>query len=83
MVIEYTPKFRKSIKHIKNKDIKGRIKRLIEKLVNEPSDKHYLKHKKREQKVYVGKYRLLYSYEGDTLHLIDFDRRERVYKKGK
>lgn len=80
--VEHEVKFKKGIKHLKNVDIKKRIKKLIKKLVKEPTEKHHLRYEKsKEQKIYIGKYRLLYTYEGETLRLIDFDHRNKVYKK--
>ena len=80
-----TKSFDKSIKRYKkDKSTINRIKSQIKKLLENPESGDFLTGKKKgERKIYIGGFRLLYSYDikKDTLYLLDFDKRSRIYKK--
>jgi len=79
-----TKRFDDSLKHIKDKGLKVRIWKQIKKIIKEPSIGDFLSYERRgERKIYVGPFRLLYSYDknSDTIYLLDFDKRDRIYKK--
>ncbi|MBU1245538.1 MAG: type II toxin-antitoxin system RelE/ParE family toxin [Nanoarchaeota archaeon] len=74
--------FEKGIKRIKDKKIKERVKKQILKLIENPeSGKFLIGERKGERKIYIGPFRLLYAYKDDKIYLIDFDKRDRIYKK--
>jgi len=84
VIIEYEPKFKKSIKHIKDPVLKERIKKQIRKSIENPEIGDFLSYdKKNERKIYIPPFRLLYSYnkEKDLITIIDFDHRDKIYKK--
>ena len=84
VIIEYEPKFKKAIKNIKDPVLKERIKKQIRKIIENPEIGDFLSYnKKGERKIYIPPFRLLYNYEKekDLITIIDFDHRDKVYKK--
>lgn len=84
VAIEREKKFDEAIKKIKNIGLKEEIKKCIKKIIKNPKRIKFLRGElKKEKKEYVRNFRLLYSYDfnTDTIHLIDFDKRSRIYKK--
>ena len=74
--------FEKNIKRIKDKKIKERVKKQILKIIKNPESGNFLiGERKGERKIYVGPFRLLYAYKDNKIYLIDFDKRDRIYKK--
>ena len=84
VIIEYEPKFKKAIKHIKDLVLKERIKKQIKKIIENPETGDFLGYdKKNERKIYIPPFRLLYNYnkEKGLITIIDFDHRDKIYKK--
>lgn len=76
-------KFERKIKKIKDSKLKERIKKQIKKIIKNPEIEDFLRHRKCERKVYISPFRLLYAYDKkkNKLYLIDFDKRDKIYKK--
>jgi len=78
----YGSSFEKNIKRIKDKKIKERVKKQILKIIENPElGKFLIGERKGERKIYIGPFRLLYAYKYNKIYLIDFDKRDRIYKK--
>lgn len=79
------PKFDKNIKKIKDNKLKERVKKQIKKIIENPETGDFLKYRKNERKIYIPPFRLLYAYDKkeNKLYLIDFDKRDKIYKKKK
>lgn len=76
--------FLKGISNLKDKKTKERVKKKIKDIIQNPEIKgQFLIGRKLEKKIYIPPYRLLYSYDkrDNTLYFIDFDRRDKIYKK--
>lgn len=80
-MIERKPAFEKAIKHIKDKALKERIKKQIKKIIDNPEIGDFLNYEEGIRKVYIPPFRILYVYKKDTIFLLDFDHRDKVYKK--
>lgn len=79
------PDFKKNIKKIKDNKLKERIKKQIIKIIENPETGEFLKYRPHERKIYIPPFRLLYAYnkKENKIYLIDFDKRDKVYKKKK
>jgi len=79
------PKFEKNIKKIKDAKLKKRVKKQIKKIIENPEAGKFLKYRLYERKIYIPPFRLLYAYDKkeDKLYLIDFDNRDKIYRKKK
>jgi len=76
-----TKKFEKAIKSIKGSDWKEKIKSKIKKIIGNPALGKPLKYDLHvERSVRIGPYRLIYSVKKDTLFLLRFEHRKKVYK---
>ena len=77
------PEFEKAIKKIKDNKTKERVKKQIKKIIESPEHGNFIKYEKNERKIYIPPFRLLYSYDKreDKIYLIDFDKRDKIYKK--
>jgi len=73
--------FLKQLKKIKDKRTKQRIFKKIKQLLDNPESGTFLSHEKGIRKIYIPPFRLLYSYKNNTLSLLDFDHRDKIYKK--
>ncbi|MAF37020.1 hypothetical protein CL622_07945 [archaeon] len=73
--------FVKQTKKIKDKVTKERIVKQIKKIIDNPEVGEFLSYRKDVRKIYIPPFRLLYAYKNDTLYLLDFDNRDKVYKK--
>lgn len=83
VIIERNRKFEKSVKKIKDAGLKEEIKKQIIKIIKSPEIGRFLRGElKGERKIYIRNFRLLYSYDKttDTIHLIYFDKRGKIYK---
>jgi len=84
VVIEYHPIFKKNIKHIKDNSLKVRIKKHIKKIIDNPEIGDFLGYElKNKRKIYVKPFRIIYFYdkEKDLIKLLDFEKRDKVYRK--
>ncbi len=79
------PEFEKAIKKIKDSKTKERVKKQIRKIIESPETGDFLKYGNNERKIYIPPFRLLYSYDKrkNIIYLIDFDNRDKIYKKRK
>lgn len=75
-----TQKFEDDTKHIKDSLLKEKIKKQISKITERPDIGKPLKYfLKGEKSVYIKPYRLIYSVADDTLILLRFEHRKKVY----
>lgn len=75
-----SPSFENDIKHIKDSAMLEKIKKQIDKITKNPEVGKPLGNVlKGERTVYVKPYRIIYSFQGDTLFLLRFDHRDHVY----
>lgn len=77
-----TNKFEDDVKGIKDKGLKDKLQKQIEKITRNPDFGKPLRHGLRgELTIYVKPYRLIFKVEGDTLLLLRFEHRAHVYDK--
>jgi addiction module RelE/StbE family toxin len=75
-----TEKFEKDVKKIKDKSLKEKLKKQIQKITGNPNFGKPLRYNlKGERTIYVKPYRLIYKAEGDKLILLRFEHREKAY----
>jgi len=80
--VVWTQKFERDFKKIKNGSTKYKIKKQIQKILQNPKIGKPLRHElKGERAVYIKPYRLIYAMIGDRLFLLRFEHREDVYKR--
>ncbi len=80
--VEYTDEFKDDIKHIKNKDLRWKIKKAIKKIGDNPNVGKPLRYKlKGCFSVRVPPFRIIYEIEGEVVWLHKFDHRDGVYGK--
>ena len=76
-----TKKFEKEVKSVKNPDWKEKIKNNIVKVIEKPDIGKPLRYELHgEKSIRIGPYRMIYSVEKDTLFLLRFEHRKKVYK---
>lgn len=77
------PRFERNIKKIRDKQLKERIKKKIQKIIENPESGEFLRHMKGERKIYIPPFRLLYAYDkkNNRIYLINFDKRDKIYKR--
>jgi mRNA-degrading endonuclease RelE of RelBE toxin-antitoxin system len=79
--VVFTNSFERAIKKLKDAALKERVKRQIEEIIKRPDMGKPLRFKKKgERVVRVPPFRIIYAYEGDTIYLLDFDKRDRIYR---
>jgi len=83
MEIIRSKEFIKQTRRIKDKKTKERLFKQIKKIINNPETGTFLNYEKGVRKIYIPPFRLLYAYKDNKLYLLDFDHRNRVYKKRK
>ncbi len=75
-----TDSFEASFKKTRDKKIKERIKKQIERIIQNPDVGKPLRHDlKGERSIRIEPYRLIYKVEGETLYLLRFFNREKGY----
>ena len=75
-------KFKEDIKKIKDKGLKSKLQKQIDKVFANPNFGKPLRYDlKGELTIYVKPYRLIYKVEGDKLILLRFEHRKDVYKR--
>lgn len=72
--------FIKQVKHLDD-FLLNKIKKQIEKILQNPQIGKPLKYKRGERSLYIKPFRLIYVTRGDELVLLKFDHRKRVYKR--
>ena len=79
--ITFSEGFEKSFKKLKNKTLKEKIIKQINKIIDTPSAGKPLKHDlKGERTLYVKPYRLIYAVKKNEIFLLRFLHRDDVYK---
>ncbi len=79
--IVLTEKFERDVKKIRDKPLKEKLQKQIDKITENPSLGKPLRYGlKGEWSTYVKPYRLIYKVEGDKLILLRFEHRKEVYE---
>ena len=79
--IVWSDQFRKEVTKIKDNRLKEKLQKQIQNIVESPELGKPLRYNlKGERTVYVKPYRLIYAFQGTTLHLLRFEHRKGVYK---
>ena len=73
-----SPKFIKQTKHLDSFLLK-KLKSQIEKIIQNPEIGKPLKYIRGERSLYIKPFRLVYSVKDDTLFLLKFGHRKKVY----
>ena len=82
MDFEFTKKFKKDFKRIKDENIRTRIIISIRKLEKMPDSGKPLRYGlKGHRRIAIGPFRIIYRREGDTIYINGFEHRKHVYKK--
>ncbi len=77
-----TEKFEDDVKGMKDKGMKDKLQKQIDKITRNPDFGKPLRHGLHgELTIYVKPYRLIFKVEGDTLLLLRFEHRGNVYSK--
>ena len=77
----YTEAFKRAVRKIKDGAVKERVKRQVEEILEKPDVGKPLRFdRKGERSVWVPPFRIIYSVDGNTVYLLDFDKRDRVYR---
>ena len=77
----YTEKFERNVKSIKDGTMKQRVKKTIEKIIENPGIGKPLRFDlKGERTVYIKPYRLIYAVENENIIFLRFMHRDDVYK---
>jgi len=77
----WTKKFERELRKLRDKTIKNRVKKQIEKILDNPETGKPLRFAlKGERSVHVPPYRLIYAVQGATLYLLRFEHRKLVYR---
>jgi len=79
--IVWTQKFERELRKQKDEALKNRVRRKIREIIANPETGKPLKFELRgERSIRIPPYRLIYAVEGDTLYLLRFQHREKVYR---
>ena len=75
-----TDRFEHDVKKIRDKGLKGKLQKQIEKVAENPTFGKPLRYGlKGEWSIYVKPYKLIYKVEGDKLILLRFEHRKEAY----
>jgi mRNA-degrading endonuclease RelE of RelBE toxin-antitoxin system len=78
--IEFSLQFEKVIRKIKNLALKQHLEKNIKKIIDHPEIGKPLRHHLNgERTVYVSTFRIIYSYNNNTITFHVFDHRDDVY----
>jgi len=79
--VRRTKEFDRHVKSIRDGDLLEKVKKQINKIIDNPAVGKPLRNVLRgERTIYVKPFRLIYSVEGDTLFLLRFLHRKKAYK---
>ncbi len=79
--IVYTQKFERDVRKIRDNSVKGRLRKQIEKIAENPEFGKPLGYGlKGEWSIRIKPYRLIYAVQGDRLILLRFEHRKEVYE---
>ena len=77
-----TDKFKDDVKKIRDKGLKDKLQKQIDKVTRNPDFGKPLRYDmKGERTIYVKPYRMLYVVDGDKLILLRFEHRDEAYKR--
>ena len=77
----FTNAFERSVRKIKDASIKERVKDQVKEIISRPDIGKPLRfQRKGERSVRVPPFRIIYAVEGNTVHFLDFDKRDKVYR---
>ena len=75
-----TESFERAVRNIKDASVKERIRKQIERIINDPFVGKPLRYSlKGERSLRVSPFRMLYAFDGKTIWLLDFGHRDNVY----
>ncbi len=78
--IIYTELFKKEFEKIKDNLLKDKIKKQLKKIIENPEIGKPLRYNlKGERTIYIKPYRLIYSFQENTIILLKFHHRDSVY----
>jgi len=79
--VVYSTAFEKAVKKLRDVALKERVKKQVAEIVERPDIGKPLKfQRKGERSVWVPPFRIIYAWQGDTVYLLDFDKRDEVYR---
>lgn len=79
--IVWTQKFERELRKQKDEALKNRVRKKIREIIANPETGKPSKFELRgERSIRIPPYRLIYAVEGDTLYLLRFQHREKVYR---
>jgi addiction module RelE/StbE family toxin len=79
--VVWTRKFERELRRLRDRFIKDRVKKQIEKILDDPETGKPLRFDlKHERSIYIPPYRLIYAVHGETLYLLRFEHRKTVYR---
>ncbi|MDA4128265.1 MAG: type II toxin-antitoxin system RelE/ParE family toxin [Thaumarchaeota archaeon] len=79
--IVYTQKFERDVRKIRDNSVKGRLRKQIEKIAENPEFGKPLRYGlKGEWSIRIKPYRLIYAVQGDRLILLRFEHRKEAYE---
>ena len=80
MQIVYTHEFRRGIKKVRDKAMQGKVKKIVQKIIDNPDVGKPLKYELDGlRSVRVPPFRILYEHTGDCLIFHTFEHRDSVY----
>ena len=80
MHISYTHEFRRGIKKVRNKAIQSKVKKIVQKIIDNPGIGKPLRYELTGlRSVRVPPFRILYEHSGDFLIFHTFEHRDTVY----
>ena len=82
-ITKRSKQFDKALKHIKDKSLKIKIWKQIEKINENPAIGDFLSYDlKGKRKIYIGSFRIIYIYDkkDNIIKFLDFDKRSKIYK---
>ena len=78
----YTERFERAVKKLKDAALKERVKSQAGKILERPGIGKPLRFDlKGERSVWVPPFRIIYSWEGNTVTFLNFDKRDRDYRR--
>lgn len=78
--VVWTDTFKDEVQKVRDNAVKERVKKQIEKVINNPKIGKPLRFdSKGERTIYIKPYRLIYSISRETIYLLRFEHRKEVY----
>jgi len=81
MKVLYTEEFKEDLRKIRDKKIHSRIKKIIQKIIDNPEVGKPLKYELfLLRSIRIPPFRVLYELKSDTIILLKFEHRKKVYR---